>query len=77
MASTKKIAELRDYPDAWAPFAEKLNEVIREMNSSIPIEGVGMSITKTDGGTRYDVSRLSASGTCNGDGTMDITIEGQ
>lgn len=77
MASTKKIEELREYPDAWAPYAEKLNEVIQRMNAAIPIEGVGMSITETENGTRYDISGLSASGTCNGDGTMDIKIEGQ
>lgn len=77
MASTKKIEELREYPDAWAPYAEKLNEVIRRFNASIPIEGVGMSITETANGTRYDISGLSATGECNDDGTMDITIEGQ
>jgi hypothetical protein len=77
MASAKKIAELREYPDAWAPFAEKLNEAIREINAQSPIAGVGMAITRTDNGTRYDISGLSATGVCEGDDTITITIQGQ
>lgn len=75
MSSTrKKIEKLTVWPDAFDAFAQKLNEVIDAYNREIPIEGAGMKITDTDNGRRFEISSLTASGVCNEDGTITITI---
>jgi hypothetical protein len=61
---------------------EKINALIEAQNradtaaeASALIEGTGIKLTRTENGTRIDISGLTATGTCV-EGGMEIVING-
>lgn len=70
------ILPLTSAPEAFAPLAEKINELVAAYNAMRPEGGPGIKITTTDAGARFEVSGLTATGECSEEeaGKVDITI---
>lgn len=69
-----QIEKIKDSPEAFAAFAEKLNEIITEMNARDMEAGPGLSLIRSDKKTIIGIGSLTGTLTCTETGgTIEIS----